>query len=449
MLLDGAIVCLGMLVLANYRFKPSVVYPPFIFCLMWFLDLSTYSFNLIDINPLHVQTLLLIVGGAFLFSLGGAFASLVPCTLLTKRISFIRVHAKGEVRHQYEWFKYVLLVVSVLILFAQIKTMLSLAAQSPGAGGLLMRARSAGVENINNSGTVRSTLTYLGPWIPFTVILFQIESADWLFKLALAVALGNCIVGAGRLEFLFLFSSLTCVHLIMTRRERFITASRFARWPIVAFLLLFFIVLFTVKDNSGVQVSIIKFAEESLIQYIIGPTGALDYVLQHPHEYAGFPNHTFKLFLTMASAVGITTYTPPPALDSFLFVPFPTNVYTVYKFYFTDFGLYVTGAIIAFLGFGHTLLYRKAHTSSKLGLYLFAITIFTVLMVIFDDWYVAYGLCRCIGLRHGLFLVAQRASGHFFEVENEENGPRCSPRANRKGPPLAKLAPRPSPAYLL
>ena len=192
--------------------------------------------------------------------------------------------------------------------------------------------------------------------------------------------------------------------------------------------------LFTVKDNSGVQGSIVKFAEESLIQYIIGPTGALDYVLQHTHEYSGLPNHTFKLFLTIASALGITSYTAPPALDAFLFVPFPTNVYTVYKFYFADFGQYVTAAIMAVLGFGHTLLYRKAHTDSKLGLYLFALTVFTVLMVIFDDWYVAYG--RYVdALAFGAVYFALRSVplGISLKLRIRKIDLACLSARNRKG----------------
>jgi oligosaccharide repeat unit polymerase len=435
MWLDAAIGCLGILVLANYRFRRSVLYPPFIFCLVWLLDLTIYSLNLIDINPLHSGTLVLIVVGACLFSLGGASAFFVPSSLVARRFSLVSGNAEDQPKPQYLWFKYFLIIVLLLILFLQIKTMLSFAAQAPSAaGGLLMRARSAGVENINDNGTVRSSLTYLGPWIPFTVILFQIEATDWFFKSALIIALINCIVGTGRIEFLFLFSSLTCVFLIQRRRERFVTACRFARWPILAFFMLFFVVLFTVKDNSGVQGSIAKFAGDSLVQYVIGPTGALDYVLRHPHDYIGLPNHTFKLFLTIASAFGLTKYTSPPALDSFLFIPFAANVYTVYKFFFTDFGIYATAAIMAFLGFGHTLLYRKARTNSKLGLYFFALTIFTVLMVIFDDWYTAYG--RYVdALVFGMvyFLLRSVPLGLSLKLKIKKSGVAGFFARNRKG----------------
>jgi oligosaccharide repeat unit polymerase len=358
---------------------------------MWFLDLCIYRMNLIDINPLHAGTLILIIVGAFLFSLGGVLAFLVPSKLIARHLIVVRAWGKTTPKPQYKWFKYLLILILVLIVCAGIRGLFEAAAHGSGDGGLMMRARRTGVEEINEKGTVRTFMGYLGPWITFAAVLFQIERRDRSFHLTLIIAFISCIVGTSRIGFLSLFSALTCVYLINEKREKFITAFRFVRWPSLGFLSIFIIVMFTSKDTSGVTSNVAKFAEQSLIQYVIGPTGALDYVLQHPSEYVRMPNHTFKLFLGVASGLGLTDFTPPPALDSFLFIPFPTNVYTVYKFYFTDFGLHVAEAIMIFLGFCHVLLYRKAHTNSDLGLYMFALTMFTVIMVIFDDWYVAFG----------------------------------------------------------
>ena len=36
--------------------------------------------------------------------------------------------------------------------------------------------------------------------------------------------------------------------------------------------------------------------------------------------------------------LGMWNYTPPPLIDTFVWVPLGANVYTGYKFYFTDFG---------------------------------------------------------------------------------------------------------------
>jgi oligosaccharide repeat unit polymerase len=359
---------------------------------MWFLDLCIYRMNLIDINPLHAGTLILIIVGAFLFSLGGVLAFLVPSKLIARHLIVVRAWGKTTPKPQYKWFKYLLILVLVLIVCAGIRGLFEAAAHGSGDGGLMMRARSAGVADATEGGVVKPLFIYLAEWLTFAAVLFQVERIDRAFRLTFALAFISCIGGGGRMGFLVLFTGLTSVYLIKTKRETIIPAYRFARWPFLAFLSLFIIMMFVIKDTSRVGSKVATFAEESLIQYVIGPTSAMDYVLQHPYEYTGMPNHTFKLFLSAASALGLTDYTPPATFDSFLFIPFATNVYTVYKYYITDFGISATLAIIVFIGFGHVLLYRKAHTSSELGLYMFAISVPTVITVIFDDGYVAFGV---------------------------------------------------------
>jgi oligosaccharide repeat unit polymerase len=329
------------------------------------------------------------------------WAFFVPSAFVTAPISIGGIPDRKS-RYLQKWFKYLLFMVLILIVIAAMKDLAAAAAQGSSlGGGFMARARSAAVENVKEQGTVRTFMTYLGPWPTFAVILFQIERKRREFWLSLVIALIENVLGTGRGGFLILFSALTCVHLIQRKQEKFLAAWRFVRWPFLAFLTLFILLMFTSKDTSDIDTSIAVFARNSLIQYIIGPTGAFDYVLNHSSEYTNLPNHTFKLFLTIASALGIISYTPPPALDYFLFIPFPTNVYTVYKFYFTDFGLYGTLAVITLIGFGHTLLYRKARSTSKLGLYMFALTMYPLIMVIFDDWYVAFGN-YCVALICGI-----------------------------------------------
>jgi oligosaccharide repeat unit polymerase len=72
-------------------------------------------------------------------------------------------------------------------------------------------------------------------------------------------------------------------------------------------------------------------------------------------------------------------------------VPFPTNVFTVYRYYLTDFGLYGTLIVMVTIGLLQTLVYRKARTGSTLGIYFFAITIYAIFLSIFSDEYAAFG----------------------------------------------------------
>lgn len=391
--IETAVICLAVLLISNYYFKRSVLYPPFIFCGMWLLDLTVYSFDLISIDPIHSNTLAVIVAGAFLFSVGGVSAFAVPRVIVGARISLMGCAGhRTKSRHLQPWFKYVLFIILILIVIAILKSLVTAASQgSTLSGGFMAQARSAAVEEVSEKGTVRTAMTYLGPWPTFAVILFQIDQRRRAFWLALSIAFIANILGTGRGGFLILLSAVTCVHLIQGGQERLLAAWRFARWPLLVFTTLFILLMFTSKDTSGRNTSIAVFARDSLIQYIIGPTGTFDYVLNHPLEYTNLPNHTFKLFLTFAASFGIISYGPPPALDSYLFVPFPSNVYTVYKFYFTDFGIGGAFAIMAVIGFGQTLLYRRAHCASRLGLYIFALTMYPLVMVIFDDWYVAFG----------------------------------------------------------
>ena len=64
---------------------------------------------------------------------------------------------------------------------------------------------------------------------------------------------------------------------------------------------------------------------------------------------------------------------------------------TVYKFYIADFGLYGALGTMLVIGFLHTLLYRNARTGSKLAMYFFSLTLFPLVLVIFDDQYSAFG----------------------------------------------------------
>ena len=58
--LDLTLVFFLLLVVLNYRAHRSVLYPPFIFCAMWLLDLTIYRLGLIEINPVHGNTLAIV-----------------------------------------------------------------------------------------------------------------------------------------------------------------------------------------------------------------------------------------------------------------------------------------------------------------------------------------------------------------------------------------------------
>ena len=101
-------------------------------------------------------------------------------------------------------------------------------------------------------------------------------------------------------------------------------------------------------------------------------------------------------------------------LQEFVGVPYPVNVYTMYKDYVIDFGYPGTLVTIGIIGFLHTLLYRKALTGSLLGNFLFALSMFPVFMAIFTDQYSSLGNYTDALLFAAIYIVLQSLSVRFL-----------------------------------
>jgi oligosaccharide repeat unit polymerase len=398
---DAVLALLVVLVLGNYWLGRSVLYPPFLFCGMWILDLSLYRMELIETDPLHSNTVLLLAVGSVLFTAGGVLAMLCPETLIAPRFVLTRFPPRNKV------VKVLLIVFLFCGLPLLLRTLLGMAANGVG-GTIFQRARTGGVSGDAIAGA-SPILAYFVLWSFYAAPLFLIERRDKSFWVMTLIAFTAGILTTGRLPVLMLISALTCVHLITTNRHTFRDALKFARIPIILFLCLYFGLIFLNKDTSvyeseysgGIAGILLYF----LVSYIVGPTAALDYFMQHPGDYAGAPHHTFKFFLGILSKLHLVYYEPATGYGTFLYVPYPMNVYTVYKDYIVDFGLYGALIVITLIGFFQTLLYRKARSGSELGLYFFSITFFTVFMAAFVDLYSSFGSYIDALLFGGIYIV--------------------------------------------
>jgi oligosaccharide repeat unit polymerase len=385
MSLDAVIGILFTLIVVNYWLGRSVLYPPFLFCGIWLLDLAVYRLNLGEFDMPHTNTLTLLTMGAVCFSVGGMFATLFPKSLIEARFILTRFPPRNNlVKPAVILF----LACGIPLLFSNLRT---LASQGTG-NTIFQQARNAGVAGASGDQIAGGNPlgTYFTLWSLYAAPLFLIERRDKSFWVMTAIAFLASLLSTGRLPFLMLISSLTCVELMKTNRHTFWSAVKFARIPVLLFISLFFGLLFLMKYTSifegGIGAIILLF----LVGYIIGPTAALDYFLQHPQDYPDQPHHTFKFFLSIAAKFHLIAYQESTRVD-FVDLPVPTNVYTVYRSYLSDFGFYGALIAIATIGLLQTLLYRKARTGSLLGIYFFAITLFALLLSVFSDEYASFG----------------------------------------------------------
>jgi oligosaccharide repeat unit polymerase len=400
MSLDVAILLLAVLCFANYWRYRSVLYPPFLFSAIWLLDLVMYRFSPGEFESPHSNTLNVITFGALVFSTGGFMATLLPKALITARLVLTRFPPRNT------------LVKPALLMFLacglpMATRNLFLMASGGGVGSILQRARNGDEVDLGIWGTLS---TYFGLWALYAAPLFLVEKRDKKFWAVALIAFIGGILSTGRVPIFMLVTSFTCVSLMTTNRERFWTALKFARVPIFLFFCLYIGLIFVTKDLSVFEGGIVEIAALFFVSYIIGPTAAFDYVMQHPQEYVTVSNHTFKFFLGIASALHVISYTPVPHDDFLASLPFPTNVYTVYRYYISDFGIYGTMFVFTLYGFFQSLLYRKARSGSMLGVYFFAATLYVTFMSPFSDEYASYGAYIDIVLFGSIYIVLRSLS---------------------------------------
>jgi oligosaccharide repeat unit polymerase len=379
--LDWAIVVVIVLLLVNYWISRSILYPPFIFCFMWTLDLVVCRLHLIELDPIHAITLWVVSLGALVFTLGGLFSWLIPESAMRTRLVVAPKVRRTKLPK-------LLLIGTVLLAFPYLLHHVAQEAAKGSGATILERARNgSGDEGLTGRQQTDPIVIYFIPVTTFLAVLFLMEKRDRYFWVALTMAALANFISGGRTGFLMLIAALSCVQLVKTGRLSFTAAAKILKIPIAIFMTLYVVLIFVNGKTSDVSGGVSSIALFFVVSYIVGPLAALDHVLQHPSEYLTAPNHTFEFLFKIASSLHLMQYTPPSLFDQFLAVPFPTNVYTIYKFYFTDFGIYGCFLCIFLIGFLQSSLYRKARTGSELGLFLFALSLYSLIMVIFDDLY--------------------------------------------------------------
>jgi oligosaccharide repeat unit polymerase len=408
--LDLALIFFLLLVVLNYRAQRSVLYPPFIFCAMWLLDLVVIRLGLIELDSVHGNTLAIVAAGAASFSVGGLLACLAPRKLL-------RIHLFPHRPERTTDFLRNALMIFLLcglpVMFYHTWQL----SRSQGSGlNILAQAHQEMLEG-SQSGEHSLLAIMLGYFVSIAIcvsLLFATGKKDRIFWGATVVAVAVCILTTGRTNLLLLISGLSAIRLLQIKQESLLGAIRILRWPIALFFALYVGLLFINKNTNTMIGGVTGFAMYYVLSYIAGPLAAFDSVVQSPADFITTTSHTFQLPLRLAAMLHLTEYTMPPAFDSDVFVPFPTNVYTVFKFYFLELG--VSGAVVLLLCVGllHSLLYLKARQGGRFSTYLFAYSMYPVLMVTFDDQYYLIGLYLRVIIFGLLYFLIDSVSLRLF-----------------------------------
>lgn len=377
--------CLLLLTVFNYYAgRRNVLYPAFLFALIWLVVFCLYMVPLIEINNLGVYTLAVLVSGAAAFSAGAAIVG------RRRQSPPVVVFRCGN-----SISKKVIFFCCLGVLPAFLLEVRKLSGEG-GLDGFLSSARVAIVDAVTNGGApfgpIYTTAVTLAM---FSAFIFLIEASDWRRERAwvfasILVALAFALLTTGRSRSLMLVVGLLGISLLNSRRFSARDAWRFVRWPLLALLVLLAVLVPIDKDVSGLNGGTTEVLKTYIFGYTVNPLAGFDYVLHHPSEYEHEPNHTFRDVLPALARFSGSRYTPPPPFDDSVMIPFYTNVYTVFKFYYVDFGL--AGMLVAMfvIGAGQTWLFRKALTGDHFYIFLFAISLYPLIAIAFDDMYTAF-----------------------------------------------------------
>ncbi|UAY52251.1 O-antigen polymerase [Ferruginibacter albus] len=137
----------------------------------------------------------------------------------------------------------------------------------------------------------------------------------------------------------------------------------------------------TLNENS-------KSAIESIAIYAFTPLNACGTKIDNAKpDYTG--DRTLRTFKKILYQTGIDrNIVVRPAIEEYVFVPYPTNVYALYGAYVADYGKLYSWLVVAFLGFLHTMLFNnlRIYKNMRFSLY-YTFMLFPLFLSFFEDQY--------------------------------------------------------------
>lgn len=206
------------------------------------------------------------------------------------------------------------------------------------------------------------------------------EPRGWV---AFAASLTYAMMATGRTYLFLLLIGLAFVALVQ-RRVRPATAA----WVGLLMLAGVFFGLGVVFNKIGEDSPYIGAlsAVDSLSLYLLGSLAALDLTLLHSNAPLDWGVNAFRSLLAVLRTAGADVEVVPLVKD-YVFVPEPTNVFTVFMPYVQDFGLVGAPLFLAFFGWLHAGLYRAAKGKDPRLVILYALSMYPLLMQFFQDQY--------------------------------------------------------------
>lgn len=258
----------------------------------------------------------------------------------------------------------------------------------------------------------KSTLVNLLKYvIPINQTLFIVEMWRYpnggKFKFY-AIFLANvfCIIAVMSKTPIFILFLST---LFVMYEKRYIKLSSIFLWGIV--LLVGFYGLNTLRKPEDEQNTFTFFDFFSL--YVLSPSVAFEWTQEKLTDQFG--SFSFAFFYAFASKIGLGTFYVQKQLQDFVWVPIPTNVYTVFQPYFEDFGYKGIAFFASLWGVATGWIYRLCKNGNVLAKCIYAYIVFALVMQFYQEslivnlsFVIQYTVAFILILKHKVSFVIEK-----------------------------------------
>jgi len=361
-------IMLATLALVNALHAKSYLYPPVIFSAVWAFLLVGLALSGQVFYHLSFLVLVIFFLGALAFSFGGWTALIITLNKTTDMTTASPRYGRRFVEIALNWGLAAQLVIAPFY-FHQLKTMSSLS----GAESLMVGIRFMTVFGTGKEASF-GVFAYIVALVTFLALIAYYECDDTAAKqirasLYILVAIAYQLMSASRTGAVLAVISLAIISVIKNGRIRLRTVVV----GVVVFLLVFSIPAVLLKKGGSLEQTVAEnfySIAESVRNYTLPSLVAFDQTLTTA-EPASKPL-SFRFFYALAQSLGANIDVPSPILD-YAFTPIPTNVYTTYYYYYSDFGLAGTAIVMFALGILCTFVYLYAMSGEPRGVFLYAL----------------------------------------------------------------------------
>lgn len=144
--------------------------------------------------------------------------------------------------------------------------------------------------------------------------------------------------------------------------------------------------------------------------YVLSPSVAFEWTQEKLTDQFG--SFSFAFFYAFASKMGLGTYYIQKQLQDFVWVPIPTNVYTVFQPYFEDFGYKGIALFASLWGVITGWIYRLCKNGNVLAKCIYAYIVFALVMQFYQEslivnlsYVIQYTVAFILILKHKVSLV--------------------------------------------